>query len=45
MAREIVDRDVPSAKLVFGQLRERNLPVATAVFAEHITRRLRAMLP
>ena len=45
VAREIDDRDVPSAKLVFGQLRERNLPVATAVFAEHITRRLRAMLP
>ena len=43
VAREIDDRDVPSAKLVFGQLRERNLPVATAVFAEHINKRLTAL--
>ncbi|MDO9413923.1 MAG: LysR family transcriptional regulator [Pseudolabrys sp.] len=43
VAREIDDRDVPSAKLVFGQLRERALPVATAVFAQHIIRRLQAM--
>jgi DNA-binding transcriptional LysR family regulator len=43
VAREIDDRDVPSAKLVFGQLRERNLPVATAVFAQHVIRRLEAM--
>lgn len=44
VAREIDDRDVPSAKLVFGQLRERNLPVATAVFAQHVIRRLEAMV-
>ena len=44
IAREIDDRDVPSAKLVFGQLRERNLPVATAVFAEHINKRLAALV-
>ncbi len=44
VAREIDDRDVPSAKLVFGQLRERNLPVATAVFAEHIIKRLTALV-
>ncbi|HVZ51763.1 MAG TPA: LysR family transcriptional regulator [Pseudolabrys sp.] len=43
VAREIDDRDLPSAKLVFGQLRERNLPVATAVFAEHINKRLAAL--
>lgn len=44
VAREIDDRDVPSAKLVFGQLRERNLPVATAVFAEHLNKRLAALV-
>lgn len=43
VAREIDARDVPPAKLVFGRLRERNLPVATAVFAEHVNRRLEAM--
>lgn len=44
VAREIDDRDVPSANLVFGRLRDRNLPVATAVFAEHVIRRLEAMI-
>lgn len=44
VAREIDGRDVPSAKLVFGQLRERNLPVATAIFAEHINKRLAALV-
>ncbi|MFA6264954.1 MAG: LysR family transcriptional regulator [Pseudolabrys sp.] len=44
VAREIDGRDVPSAKLVFGQLRERNLPVATAIFAEHINNRLAALV-
>src|SRR5208283_2507572 len=34
VAREIDDRDVPRAKLVFGRLRNRTLPVVTAVFAE-----------
>ncbi len=44
VARDIDDRDVPNAKLVFGQLRDRNLPVATAVFAEHVKRRLESMV-
>jgi len=38
--REIDDRDVPSGKLVLGRLRERNLPVPTAVFAERLARSL-----
>jgi DNA-binding transcriptional LysR family regulator len=45
VAREIDDRDVPRASLVLGQLRERNLPVATAVFAERLARALEAMRP
>ncbi len=44
VAREIDDRDVPSAKLVFGRLRDRTLPVATAVFAERVVGRLQAMV-
>jgi hypothetical protein len=44
VAREIDGRDVPSAKLVFGRLRDRNLPIATAVFAENVRRRLEAMV-
>ena len=43
VAREIDDRDVPSANLVFGRLRDRNLPVATAVFAEHVRKMLESM--
>lgn len=43
VAREIDDRDVPKANLVFGQLRGRNLPVATAVFAERIIHKLETM--
>lgn len=43
IAREIDDRDVPRANLVFGQLRGRNLPIATAVFAESLRRTLAAM--
>jgi DNA-binding transcriptional LysR family regulator len=43
VTREIDGRDVPSGKLVFGQLRERNLPIATAIFAEHINKRLAAL--
>ena len=43
VAREIDGRDVPNANLVFGRLRDRNLPVATAVFAERVMRRLKAM--
>jgi len=44
VARDIDDRDVPNANLVFGRLRDRNLPVATAVFAEHVNRRLESMV-
>lgn len=44
VAREIDARDMPTAKLVFGGLRDRNLPVATAVFAELVKRRLEALV-
>jgi len=44
VALEIDDRDVLNAKLVFGRMRDRNLPVATAVFAERIIGRLKAMV-
>jgi DNA-binding transcriptional LysR family regulator len=40
--RDIDDRDVPRANLVLGQLREHNLPVATAVFAQQLMRALHA---
>jgi DNA-binding transcriptional LysR family regulator len=43
VAREIDGRDVPRANLVIGRLRGRNLPIATAVFAETLTRKLEAM--
>ena len=43
IAREIDGRDVPRANLVFGRLRGRTLPIATAVFAEKLTRNLEAM--
>jgi hypothetical protein len=43
VAREIDGRDVPRANLVVGRLRGRNLPIATAVFAETLTRKLEAM--
>jgi DNA-binding transcriptional LysR family regulator len=43
VAREIDDRDMPSADLVFGRLRNRSLPVATAVFAESVIRKLQAV--
>jgi DNA-binding transcriptional LysR family regulator len=43
VAREIDGRDVPNANLVFGRLRDRNLPVATAVFAEYVMRMLEKM--
>jgi DNA-binding transcriptional LysR family regulator len=43
IACTIDDRDVPRANLVFGRLRGRTLPVATAVFAERLTRQLEAM--
>jgi DNA-binding transcriptional LysR family regulator len=43
VAREIDDRDVPRVNLVVGRLRGRNLPIATAVFAESLSRKLEAM--
>jgi DNA-binding transcriptional LysR family regulator len=43
VAREIDGRDVPRASLVIGHLRGRNLPIATAVFAETLNRKLEAM--
>jgi DNA-binding transcriptional LysR family regulator len=44
LVRRMIDgRDIPRADLVFGQLRDRNLPVASAVFAEQLTRTLEAM--
>ena len=43
VARDIDDRDVPRANLVFGQLRGRNLPIPAAVFAERLVRALEAM--
>ncbi len=36
VARPLDPRDVPGSSLVLGQLRERNLAVAAAVFCEHI---------
>lgn len=43
ITREIDDRDVPRANLVVGRLRGRNLPIATAVFAESLSHKLNAM--
>lgn len=43
VTREIDDRDVPRANLVLGQLRGRNLPVPTAVFADRLARSLDEM--
>jgi LysR substrate binding domain len=43
VARDIDDRDLPRANLVLGQLRARNLPIPTAVFAEKLVRVLEAM--
>jgi DNA-binding transcriptional LysR family regulator len=43
VAREIDDRDVPRANLVLGQLRSRNLPIPTAIFAERLIRVLEGM--
>jgi hypothetical protein len=42
VTRAIDGRDVPCANLVLGQLRGRNLPVATAVFANQLARSLHA---
>jgi DNA-binding transcriptional LysR family regulator len=46
--RHIDDRDVPRANLVLGQLRERNLPVAAAKFADqlvHVLSQMRTETP
>lgn len=43
VARDIDDRDASAANLVLGQLRGRNLPLATSVFAEQLVRALEAM--
>jgi DNA-binding transcriptional LysR family regulator len=43
VAREIDDRDVPQADLVLGHIRGRSLPIATAIFAERLIRRLETM--
>jgi DNA-binding transcriptional LysR family regulator len=43
VARDIDDRDVPRANLVFGQLRARNLPIPAAIFAERLVGALEAM--
>ena len=43
VAREIDERDISAAHLVFGRLRNRNLPIATAIFAERITDMLEAL--
>lgn len=40
VARDIDDRDVPGANLVLGRLRERNLPIPAAVFAERLAHAL-----
>ena len=43
VARDIDDRDVPRANLVLGQLRSRNLPIPTAIFAERLIRVLEGL--
>jgi DNA-binding transcriptional LysR family regulator len=40
VARAIDGRDIPRAKLVLAQLRGRSLPLASAIFAEELTRAL-----
>jgi DNA-binding transcriptional LysR family regulator len=43
VARAIDRRDVPHANLVLGQLRDRNLPSAAAMFCEHLKSALRGI--
>ncbi len=44
VCRPIDARDMPAADLVLGQLRGRNLPVAVAVFCEHLKTSLRGLV-
>lgn len=41
VVRPVDERDLPGADLVLGQLRGRNLPLAGAQFAEHLSGVLR----
>jgi DNA-binding transcriptional LysR family regulator len=43
VTREIDERDAPRGDLVLGQLRGRNLPVASAKFAEQLSQSLLAL--
>src|SRR5262245_4720058 len=43
VARDIDDRDLPRGNLVLGRLRERNLPVPAAIFAERLAHALETM--
>ncbi len=43
VVREIDERDAPRADLVLGQLKDRNLPVASAKFAEQLSQSLLEM--
>lgn len=43
VAREVDERDLSKANLVLGRLRNRNLPVATEIFAERIITKLKVM--
>jgi DNA-binding transcriptional LysR family regulator len=43
VTREIDERDAPRGDLVLGQLRGRNLPVASAKFAEQLSQSLLSM--
>jgi DNA-binding transcriptional LysR family regulator len=43
VCRALDPRDVPVGNLVLGQLRERNLPVAAAMFCEHLKTSLKGL--
>lgn len=45
VTRDIDERDAPRGNLVLGQLRGRNLPIASAKFAEQLSQALRARRP
>lgn len=44
VVRPVDERDLPSADLVLGQLRDRNLPLPSAQFAEHLAGALRGRM-